>query len=59
MKRTKLASLEIETVGEGPYRRLDSREVAKLVRAVDYALENKHPSPQKSEEHRARRGRPK
>ena len=59
MKRTKLASLEIETVAEGQYRRLDPREVAKLVRAIEYALENKRPSPHKPENHRVRRGRPK
>jgi 23S rRNA pseudouridine2605 synthase len=41
MRRMKLASLEAETVAEGNYRRLDPREVAKLSRAIDLALENK------------------
>ena len=59
MKRTKLASLEIETVAEGQYRRLDPREVAKLVRAIEYALGNKPPLPHKPENHHVRRGRPK
>ena len=58
MKRMKLASLDIDTVPEGQYRRLAPDEVAKLARAVDLALKNQKPvmSPPKQ---RARRGRPK
>ncbi len=43
MKRVKLASLEVETVAEGHYRRLEPREVAKLSRAIDFALKNPKP----------------
>src|SRR4029077_3359269 len=43
MKRMKLASLDAETVPEGQYRRLDSVEVSKLVRAVELALKNPKP----------------
>jgi len=58
MKRMKFASLEIETVAEGHYRRLEPKEVAKLSRAIDFALENKHPLPPRPENQRLRRGRP-
>src|SRR5271169_1968809 len=47
MKRVKLASLEIESVPEGRYRRLDPVDVAKLSHAVDYALEHQRPLPGK------------
>jgi 23S rRNA pseudouridine2605 synthase len=59
MKRVNLASLEAETVPEGHYRRLEPREVAKLARAIDDALENKRPSPPAPKDRRARRRRPK
>jgi 23S rRNA pseudouridine2605 synthase len=59
MKRMKLASLEVETVPEGHYRRLEPREVAKLARAIDVALENKRPLPPAPKDRRARRRRPK
>jgi pseudouridine synthase len=55
MKRVKLASLEAETVPEGHYRRLDHSEVAKLSRAIDYALENKPPLPAVPKDRRVRR----
>jgi 23S rRNA pseudouridine2605 synthase len=58
MRRVKLASLEAATVPEGHYRRLDAVEVAKLARAVDYAIKNKKPAPISANEKRARRGRP-
>jgi 23S rRNA pseudouridine2605 synthase len=58
MRRVKLASLEADTVPEGHYRRLDPIEVAKLARAVDYAIKNKKPAPSSTNEKRARRGRP-
>jgi hypothetical protein len=58
MRRVKLASLEAATVPEGQYRRLDAVEVAKLARAVDYAIKNKKPAPISTNEKRARRGRP-
>jgi hypothetical protein len=44
MKRMKLASLDVDTVPEGHYRRLDAAEVAKLSRAVDLALANPKPA---------------
>jgi 23S rRNA pseudouridine2605 synthase len=44
MKRMKLGPLDVDTVPEGQYRRLDAREVAKLVRAVDLALSNPKPA---------------
>src|SRR5271169_900183 len=44
MKRMKLASLDVDTVPEGHYRRLDPAEVAKLSRAVDLALSNPKPA---------------
>jgi 23S rRNA pseudouridine2605 synthase len=59
MKRMKLASLEVETVPEGHYRRLDPREVAKLARAIDEALKNKHPLPNAPKNRGPRRRRPK
>jgi 23S rRNA pseudouridine2605 synthase len=59
MRRVKLASLEVDTVPEGQYRRLDSVEVAKLARAVDYALKNQKPAPSTPKMKSARRGRPK
>jgi 23S rRNA pseudouridine2605 synthase len=59
MKRMKLASLEVETVPEGHYRRLDPREVAKLARAIDEALKNKHPLPHAPKNRGPRRRRPK
>jgi len=58
MRRVKLASLEVDTVPEGHYRRLDPAEVAKLARAVDYALTHQKPAPPDSKTKSARRGRP-
>ncbi|MBZ5660641.1 MAG: rRNA pseudouridine synthase [Acidobacteriia bacterium] len=58
MRRVKLASLEVDTVPEGHYRRLDPAEVAKLARAVDYALTHQKPAPAVSKTKSARRGRP-
>ena len=43
MKRMKLASLDVDTVPEGHYRRLEPAEVAKLVRAVEHALTKPKP----------------
>jgi 23S rRNA pseudouridine2605 synthase len=57
LKRVKLGPLDVDTVAEGQYRRLDPKEVAKLARAIDLALEGKQPPPQKRENNRARRGR--
>ncbi|HVA94081.1 MAG TPA: S4 domain-containing protein [Candidatus Dormibacteraeota bacterium] len=54
MRRVKLASLEIETVPEGHYRRLDPKEVAKLARAVGFALEGKAPDLNRPREQRRR-----
>ncbi len=54
MKRVKLASLDIDTVQEGHYRRLDSKEVAKLARVVDLALEGKGPDLNRPREQRRR-----
>ncbi len=48
MRCVKLATLEVDTVIEGQYRRLEPAEVAKLSRAIDLALTNKQPSPTKS-----------
>jgi len=45
LKRMKLASLDVDTVPEGHYRRLAPAEVAKLTRAVDLALANPRPVP--------------
>ena len=59
MRRVKLASLEVDTVPEGHYRRLDPAEVAKLAHAVDYALTHRKPAPSTPKEKSARRGRPK
>jgi 23S rRNA pseudouridine2605 synthase len=59
MRRVKLASLEVDTVPEGHYRRLDPVEVAKLARAVDYALTHQKPAPSTTTAKSARRGRPK
>jgi 23S rRNA pseudouridine2605 synthase len=58
MRRVKLASLEVDTVPEGHYRRLEPGEVAKLARAVDYALTHQKPAPAASKTKSARRGRP-
>jgi 23S rRNA pseudouridine2605 synthase len=44
MKRMKLASLDVDTVLEGHYRRLEPVEVAKLSRAIDLALTNPKPA---------------
>jgi len=44
MKRMKLASLDVDTVPEGDYRRLEPAEVAKLSRAIDLALANPKPA---------------
>lgn len=38
MRRMKLASLDVDTVSEGCYRRLSAPEVAKLQRAVEHAM---------------------
>jgi 23S rRNA pseudouridine2605 synthase len=43
LKRIKMATLEADTVAEGRYRKLDSQEVAKLVRAVERALTQHKP----------------
>jgi 16S rRNA U516 pseudouridylate synthase RsuA-like enzyme len=59
MRRVKLASLEVDTVPEGHYRRLDPAEVAKLAHAVDYALTHRKPAPSTPKEKSSRRGRPK
>lgn len=53
MKRTKLASLEADTVPEGHYRQLSPQEVAKLVRAVDRALAQRNHAPAGAEARRA------
>ena len=58
MKRVKLASLDVDTVPEGEYRRLEPAEVKKLANAVDFALKNKKPIPVPAKSQRARRGRP-
>lgn len=58
MKRVRLASLEIDSVPEGQYRRLEPAEVKKLAHAVEFALENHKPLPVSSKTKRARRGRP-
>jgi len=57
MKRMKLASLDTDTVPEGHYRQLSALEVAKLVRAVDYALTQHKPVPAASKPKRAWRPR--
>jgi len=59
MKRVKLASLEIDTVPEGQYRRLTPDEVTKLAHAVDLALKNQKPIMSAPKNRRVRRGRPK
>jgi 23S rRNA pseudouridine2605 synthase len=58
MKRMKLATLDVDTVPEGHYRRLEPQEVAKLSRAIDLALENKRPLSPTPKDQRARRRRP-
>jgi 23S rRNA pseudouridine2605 synthase len=58
MKRMKLASLEADTVPEGHYRHLEPREVAKLTRAIDEALQNKNPLPRAPKGRRPPRRRP-
>jgi 23S rRNA pseudouridine2605 synthase len=58
MKRVKLASLELENIPDAHYRRLDEREVARLTRAIDYALQNQKPLPSKPLSKRGRRARP-
>jgi pseudouridine synthase len=58
LRRVKLASLEVDTVPEGHYRRLDPAEVAKLARLVDSALKNQKPVSIPANNKRARRGRP-
>jgi 23S rRNA pseudouridine2605 synthase len=58
MKRVKLASLDVDTVPEGSYRRLEAAEVAKLARAVDLALGNPKPILALPKMQRARRRRP-
>ncbi len=45
MKRTKLASLEVEKLPEGQYRRLSPAEVARLERAIERALKNRRATP--------------
>jgi 23S rRNA pseudouridine2605 synthase len=59
MKRMKLASLDVDTVPEGSYRRLEAAEVAKLARAVDLALANPKPITVAPKMQRARSRRPK
>jgi 23S rRNA pseudouridine2605 synthase len=51
LKRVKLASLDLDGVAEGRYRRLEPREVAKLAREVERALEkgfSRRSSPEQS-----------
>jgi 23S rRNA pseudouridine2605 synthase len=57
MKRMKLASLDADTVPEGHYRQLNALEVAKLVRAVEYALTQHRPVPAAAKPRRAWRPR--
>ncbi len=57
MKRMKLASLDADTVPEGHYRQLSALEVAKLVRAVEYALTQHKPVPAATKPRRAWRPR--
>jgi 23S rRNA pseudouridine2605 synthase len=57
MKRVGLATLELENVAEGRYRRLESQEVAKLSRAVDHALKATSSLPQGSGHRPSRRAR--
>src|ERR1700674_669230 len=57
MRRMKLASLDADTVPEGHYRQLSALEVAKLVRAVDHALEQPKPIPAAPKPRRAWRPR--
>jgi 23S rRNA pseudouridine2605 synthase len=55
LKRVKLASLDLDGVAEGRYRRLEPQEVAKLAREVERALEKGIPrrsSPEQSAPHR-------
>jgi pseudouridine synthase len=44
LRRMKLTSLDVDTVPEGHYRELEAEEVAKLVRAVDRALNEPRPA---------------
>jgi 23S rRNA pseudouridine2605 synthase len=57
MRRMKLASLDADTVPEGHYRQLSALEVAKLVRAVEYALTQHKPIPAATKPRRAWRPR--
>jgi 23S rRNA pseudouridine2605 synthase len=57
MKRMKLASLDADTVPEGHYRQLSAPEVAKLVRAVEYALKQHKTLPAANKPRRAWRSR--
>jgi 23S rRNA pseudouridine2605 synthase len=58
MRRVRLATLESDTVSEGHYRRLEPEEVAKLSRAVDYALKHQKPTAGPVAPRHKRRGRP-
>jgi 23S rRNA pseudouridine2605 synthase len=58
MKRVKLGSLDIDTVPEGQYRRLEPAEVKKLANAADFALKNQKSIPVSAKNQRARRARP-
>jgi len=44
LRRMKLASLDADTVPEGHYRQLSAPEIARLIRAVDYALAQPKPA---------------
>jgi 23S rRNA pseudouridine2605 synthase len=58
MRRVKLASLDIDTVPEGEYRRLEAAEVKKLATTVEFALKNQKPIPIPAKNHRTKRRRP-
>jgi len=55
MRRSKLASLDADTVREGQYRQLDPAEVTKLARAVERALEQHRSVPAAVKPRRTRR----
>jgi 23S rRNA pseudouridine2605 synthase len=57
LNRVRLATLELENVAEGHYRRLDAREVAKLSLAIDHALKGAPSLPQRPERAPARRSK--
>jgi 23S rRNA pseudouridine2605 synthase len=57
MRRMKLASLDADTVPEGTYRQLADPEVAKLSRAIDYALGVRQKTPTRASEKPRRESR--